>query len=138
MTLQAFKALAWILVLFPLSSITNALEDTTAYPNAARKDSQVYGDARKDVEWNCDIYLAPAGNGIGWGVYAARDFAHYEVVEIAPRFIPMQEDWYHSNVLDDYHYGYRFEHEPENESFGVTIVGMAMWYNHGPDDKHVS
>lgn len=83
---------------------------------------------------NCDIYLAPSEIG-GWGVYAGRSFEEGEVVEIAPRYLTLDNDLLRSSVLDDYHYGFLFHQDPSDTSFGVVIFGMAMFFNHGPGKK---
>lgn len=94
----------------------------------------IYHPARGQVTSNCNIYLAPSPIG-GSGVYAGRDFKQYEVVEIAPRFIPMKGEWFKYNVLDDYHYGFTYQAAPDDHSFGVTVLGMTMFYNHGAGTK---
>ncbi|CAB9505243.1 expressed unknown protein [Seminavis robusta] len=79
----------------------------------------------------CDIYLAPSDIG-GWGVYAGRDFDEGEIVEIAPRYVPLKStEFMHNNALDDFHYGFTFQRDPEETSFGAAIFGMSMFYNHG-------
>ncbi|CAB9512186.1 unknown protein [Seminavis robusta] len=79
----------------------------------------------------CDIYLAPSDIG-GWGVYAGRDFEGGEVVEIAPRYVPLKTtEFLHNNALNDFHYGFTFQRDPEETSFGAAIFGMSMFYNHG-------
>lgn len=39
---------------------------------------------------SCDIFLAPSSFHGGWGVYAARDFADKELVELAPLYVPLE------------------------------------------------
>jgi hypothetical protein len=98
---------------------------------AAVQVNSVFSDERADNYPPCDIYLAPSKIG-GWGVFAARDFEQYEVIEIAPRYLPLKNDWLINNVLKDYIYG----HTDEDPSFACVLFGMTMFFNHGPGIKH--
>jgi hypothetical protein len=70
----------------------------------------------------CDTFLAPSKLS-GWGVFAARDFAANELVEIAPISIPLpnNEALIQTTVLLDYAYG------------GIVSFGNIMIYNHDDD-----
>lgn len=71
----------------------------------------------------CDTFLAPSKLS-GWGVFAARDFAANEIVEIAPMSIPLpsKDPTIQTTVLLDYAYG------------GIVSFGNIMIYNH--DENH--
>jgi SET domain len=83
----------------------------------------------------CETFLAPSSlpSG-GWGVFAGRDFEEGEIVEIAPRFIPMPHDApaVRRSEIDFYHYGYlRWRDEQkEFETMGTVVFGHVMFYNH--------
>jgi FMN phosphatase YigB (HAD superfamily) len=102
---------------------------------AGAEVNPVFGNERVDTDQPCDIYLAPSKVG-GWGVFAARDFYEGEVVEIAPRYVPMKADQLQKSVIDDYFYGFTFHFDPHDASFGNLVFGMTMFYNHGPGIKH--
>jgi SET domain len=95
----------------------------------------VFSEKRLYSNLPCDIYLAPSKLG-GWGVYAARDFERGEVVEVAPRYVTLKTVDLESNALYDFHYGFSYQRDLSDDSFGATIFGMTMFYNHGPGAKH--
>jgi hypothetical protein len=106
---------------------------------AAVSDAQsfdpVFSDEREYSDRPCDIYLAPSKIG-GWGVYAARDFEEGEIVEVAPRYVTMKSTDLQINALIDFHYGFTYQRDVADTSFGVVAFGMTMFYNHGPGTKH--
>jgi len=96
----------------------------------------LYSPLRQTRANNCDIYLAPSPPR-GWGVFAARDFEEHEIIEIAPRFLPIRIDILQQTVLNDYHYAFRWELTPDDlTTWGVIAFGMIMFYNHGEGDLH--
>lgn len=103
--------------------------------------------AEDDVDsWrNCETFMAPSSLPTGgWGVFAARDFDEWEIVDIAPLFIPM--NYYtptiRNSVLDDYIYGYHRWHadKRELEKLACVVFGNPMFYNHhtAPNIKWLS
>ena len=78
----------------------------------------------------------------GYGVYAGRDFARDEIVELAPFFLSVE---YHMpfvlhSALLDYVYGYKrwlLDHgssddgssEGRSVNLAAIVWGMTMWYN---------
>lgn len=88
----------------------------------------------------CQVFMAPSGEGLGWGVYAARRFQVGEIVEIAPAIIPLESDG-PANVnsaLYDYTYlYYRMEfipghRRPRVHPMSAVMYGMGMVFNHHP------
>ena len=91
---------------------------------------------KDSVHATCDIYMAPSKLG-GWGVFAARDFSRHETIEIAPRFLPLEEAWLEQSVMNDYYYGYTWLSNKRLDSFGVIATGMTLFYNHGGAQQNV-
>ena len=84
---------------------------------------------------HCETFLAPSSLPTGgWGVFAGRDFQEGEIVEIAPRFIPMPPDApvIRSSEIDSYYYGYlRWHDETQQlETMATVVFGQVMFYNH--------
>ena len=109
-------------------------DDTTIPP--------LYSPLRSTPSNNCDIYLAPSPPH-GWGVFAARDFDAYEIIEVSARFLPIQTQVLQQSVLNDYHYAFHWGDpanidptEVHNIEWGVITFGMTMFYNHGEGDQH--
>jgi SET domain len=103
---------------------------------AAAQVNSVFSDERAGNYPPCDIYLAPSKIG-GWGVFAARDFEQYEVIEIAPRFLALKKyEFLKRSVLNDYFYGFTYDLDRSDLSFGNLAFGMTMFFNHGPGVKH--
>lgn len=94
----------------------------------------------------CSVFVAPTiavenGNAMNWGVYANRDFAEGEIVDISPLTVPVPEgsDTIERSVLNDYVYGYWriFEHPQFKGKHSVSrlysvLFGPDMIYNHHP------
>jgi hypothetical protein len=96
--------------------------------------SNEVSSSQQEASWqDCDIFLAPSSS-MGWGVFAARDFKTGEIVEVAPLFLPMDQNdpVIHESILDDYIYGYgRFTYGVEEmQVMDAVVVGMTMFYNH--------
>lgn len=94
----------------------------------------VYKDDSTLPRRTADLYLAPSKIG-GWGVYAARDFAEAEIVEIIPRFMVLRNTWFQQNVLDDYHYTFLWVGDASNDDYGVVVFGMGSFYNHAAENN---
>jgi hypothetical protein len=96
----------------------------------------VVGGENDGDSWRkCETFMAPSSLPTGgWGVFAARDFDVWEIIDIAPLFIPM--NYYtptiRNSVLDDYIYGYHRWHaeKRELEKLACVVFGNAMFYNH--------
>ena len=59
--------------------------------------------AREDEQWqNCDYFMAQTS--MGWGVFAARNFASGEIVDVAPLYVLMKGgvSTVKNTVLDDF------------------------------------
>jgi hypothetical protein len=71
----------------------------------------------------------------GGASFAGRDFQEGEIVEIAPRFIPMPPDApaVRSSEIDSYYYGYppmaRVRHN-NWKPWPPSSLGQVMFYNH--------
>jgi hypothetical protein len=85
---------------------------------------------------DCDTFLAPStiANG-GWGVFAGRDFAAMEIVDVAPLFLPAdhQAPILSNSILHHYTYGYLRWNETMNileQHLAVILFGNGMVYNH--------
>jgi hypothetical protein len=84
----------------------------------------------------CETYLAPSSiaNG-GWGVFAGRDFAAMEIVDVAPLFLPVDHRTpilLHS-ILHYYTYGYLRWNDTMKvleQNLAVILFGNGMVYNH--------
>jgi hypothetical protein len=94
------------------------------------------GASVQNEPWqNCETFLAPSSLPTGgWGVFAGRDFQEGEIVEIAPRFIPMPPDApaLRSTDIESYFYGYLRWHDDkqEFETMAAVVFGQVMFYNH--------
>jgi SET domain len=96
----------------------------------------VFSDQREANYPSCDVYLAPSPIA-GWGVFAARDFEQFEVIEIAPRYLAMKKrEFLKRSVLNDYFYGFTYDLDPTDLSFGNLAFGMTSFFNHGSGTKH--
>lgn len=114
-----------------LPAISLVASEETSHENFFRYDPIFGVDSETE---NCEIYLAPSEK-MGWGVYAGRDFEENEVVEVVPRYLTLKNDWLALSVLDDYHYGFTFNADESDTTFGALIFGKAMFYNHGHKEK---
>lgn len=123
---------AWLAVLLLVTTTTAQLLVTTT---TAQEEADPVYSALRDGHSNCNVYLAPSPSIGGWGVYAARDFEEDEVVDLAPRYIPLKTDSMKKNVLDDFFYGFSFNLDPSDTTFGAVVFGMTMFYNHGSGEK---
>lgn len=94
----------------------------------------------------CSVFVAPTiamgdGNSMNWGVYANRDFAEGEIVDISPLTVPIPDGSrsVEQSVLNDYVYGYWriFDHphykgKHSIEKLYSVLFGPDMFYNHHP------
>lgn len=95
---------------------------------------------------DCSIFLAPSSSG-GYGVFAARDFAEGEIVELAPFFLADEHDvpFIMNTVLQDYIYGYLRilpagedpTEQPPQRLLSAIVWGLAMMYNHHPQAPNI-
>ena len=117
--------------------------DTDAAAAAAAADLPLSNDNQESPDtalpsqfrWTtCDIFLAPSSlPGAGWGVFAARDFAENEVVEVAPMFLPFPPSQARQqSAIADYIYGYIHKNmtSGQDEILDVAVFGMSLFYNH--------
>ncbi|CAB9524430.1 expressed unknown protein [Seminavis robusta] len=110
-------------------------QDSSSSQQQQQQSIPIFGPQRNTSRL-CDIYVAPSPDRGGWGVFAARDFEAGEVVEVAPRYVPLKtQQMMASNELHDFHYDFQFPRDPDDFSFGVAIFGMSMFYNHGVGDE---
>jgi len=88
----------------------------------------------------CDYFMAPSANNMGWGVYAGRDFAETEVVNLPHLFLPMtpenNEEIVQQSILNDYVFGYDLSH---GDAYFETVVnfGPDAVYNHHPENQNI-
>lgn len=91
----------------------------------------------------CPIHIAPSSHGKGWGVFASRDIARGEIIEIAPLFLRFSEqevDVLQRTALNDYHYEYwawngvTASHERQ---FQISF-GYMLYFNHSSARANIS
>lgn len=87
----------------------------------------------------CQTFMAPSGEGLGWGVFAARSFQAGEIVELSPGIIPVESGSpvILDSALFDYAYGYyRVDivpaRRPSVHHLHAVMLGMGMIFNHHP------
>lgn len=88
--------------------------------------------------------LGPSTNGLGWGVFAERDYLKGDIVEIAPLFVRLglEEDAIpvaKQTMLDDYHYEFPFYNDilGKSEIYSMLSFGRTLYYNHSSQQTNI-